>query len=172
MSLSAFFLSSVALGLVGLLVGLMALALSLLRDVYARGRVDILSGGMLVKVVFNLTTTGGLLMGIAVLGLVIAALWWGAAMVSAQLTPGKLALASGIFGVAPLVVAAVGSGAAHLLGGTVGANGARGCFFLGIDVGSIVYTLFMSYWLVLFTGGLAMMGLMGSGVWALVRLLS
>lgn len=171
MSLNAFFMSSVALGLVGLLIGLTALALSLLLDVQARICSDTPSGARLVKAVFGLATTGGLLMGISLLGLIVAALWWGTAAVLPQLTPGRLALASATFGVAPLVVAALGSAAAYILGGTVDARGARDCHLCGIDFGPVVYSLFMSYWLTFLTGGLALLGLMVSGVWALARLL-
>lgn len=169
MSFNTIVFATLTLALLGLLLGIMAWGLAHFVGPHVDGRLDLSNGGLLIKVVFSLAIGAGAIVGVALVGLVLAGLWWGGAMLLVQMTPGKLALFSIAIGAAPLIIAACGSGLAHALGGTVDASGARNCFFLGINLGPTVYNLFMSFWLALFTGGVAMLGLMGSGIWAIVR---
>lgn len=84
-----------------------------------------------------------------------------------DLTPGTLAVLSIAVGISPLLVAVAGSAMAKACGGTIDARGPQNCFILGIDIGPVLYAMFMCHWLLLITGGIAVWGLLISGVWAL-----
>ena len=84
-----------------------------------------------------------------------------------MMTPGRLALLSVVVGVFPLAVAALGSLIAHLKGCRLSEAAAEPCYVLGIDISGLLYTMFMFAWLTMFTGGIAVIGLMVSGIWAL-----
>lgn len=133
------------------------------------GRINVSQGGFVVKPVFALAVGGGLLLGLALVAFVVSALWWVFSGILRDMTPGGLALLSLGIGFLPLVVSALGAGLAKILGGRIDASGAKDCFFLGFDLNNLVYALFMSYWVVFLTGGLAMFGLIGSGIWAVLR---
>ncbi|MBP7547295.1 MAG: carboxypeptidase regulatory-like domain-containing protein [Corallincola sp.] len=84
------------------------------------------------------------------------------------MTPTYLAIISVIVGISPLLIALLGSQLADLLdceheGGTV-----RRCYFCGRDVSSILYGMMMMHWLMLFTPGIAMYGIIASLLWAYV----
>lgn len=85
-----------------------------------------------------------------------------------QLTPGKLALISVVIGPVPLLIALLGAGIAKMIGGNLDAAKVENCKVFGIDIGNILYGMFMMHWFTIFTGGLAMIGLMVSGIWKLV----
>lgn len=133
------------------------------------GRINVRKGGFVARGVFVLAVGGGLLLGLSVVGFVVSGLWWGLSIMLKNMTPGSLALLSLFVGVLPFIVAIMGAGLAKILGGHVDASGARDCFLFGFDLNNLVYGLFMSYWGVFLTGGLAMFGLMGSGIWAVLR---
>lgn len=109
----------------------------------------------------------GLIMGVALFGVMAAALWWLGAHALVYLTPERLALISIGVGVLPLLLSMLGVAAAKVTGGRVDASGAYHCRILGRDVGGIVYTLFMMYVVTVFSAGLTVLGLIGSGLWAL-----
>ena len=94
--------------------------------------------------------------------------WLWAIIAGVQLTPGKLALISMALGPLPLVIAMIGAGVAKMIGGDLSSAGVENCIVFGVDIGNVLYTMFMMGWLLMFTGGLAMIGLFVSGIWALV----
>jgi hypothetical protein len=153
----------------GILVGLLAWILAHFVKKGPDGRINVSQGGFVVKPVFALAVGGGLLLGFSLIAFVISALWWAFAEILRDMTPGSFALLSLGIGFLPLVVSALGAGLAKILGGRIDASGAQGCFFLGFDLNNLVYALFMSYWAVFLSGGLAMFGLIGSGIWAALR---
>lgn len=151
----------------GILVGLLAWILAHFVKKQSDGRIDVRQGGFVVKPVFALAVSGGLLLGFSLVAFVVAGIWWLLASISQDMTPGSLALLSLGVGILPLGVSALGAGLAKILGGRFDANGAKDCFFLGLDLNNFAYALFMSYWAVFLTGGLAAFGLIGSGIWAI-----
>ncbi len=102
------------------------------------------------------------------LSLAWAGVSWLWAISGVQLTPGKLALISVVLGPLPLVIAMIGAGVAKMIGGNLDAAKAENCILFGVDIGGVLYIMFMMGWLMMFTGGLAMIGLFVSGIWALV----
>lgn len=161
----AIFLASFFLLCAGTLAGLLAWVLAHFVKKSADGRINIREGGFLVKAVFVMALAGGGLLGLAVVGFFVSAVWWVLSVI--DLTPGRLALLSILIGVFPMVLALLGVGLAKISGGHVDASESRGCFFLGFDLNNLVYTLFMCHWAVIFTGGFAVFGLLASGLWAL-----
>lgn len=108
-------------------------------------------------------------LGLALAGFGLYAIVWAFQAIQPALTPARLALFSITFGIAPLALSMSGAILARLLGGSVDARGARDCVVVGVDLSSFVYALFMSYWLTIFTGGLAFFGLIAGAVWALLN---
>src|SRR5690606_27032988 len=100
---------------------------------------------------------------------IVAGLWWCLTALLETTTPGGLAALSILFGVAPFLLTVLAVVLARLLGGSVNASGASDCRLLGFNLNAFVHSLFMSYWLVLFTGGIAILGLIGSGIWAILQ---
>jgi hypothetical protein len=151
----------------GILAGVLSWILAHFVKKAPDGRINVRQGGFVVKPVFVLAIGGGLLLGFSLIAFVIAALWWLLAEIFRDMTPGGLALLSLGVGILPLGVSALGAGLAKILGGRIDASGAKDCFFLGFDLNNLVYAFFMSYWAVFLTGGLAVFGLIGSGIWAI-----
>lgn len=114
--------------------------------------------------------TGGLTLGLSITGGLIAGLWWSGTAVFSHLSPGRLALASVVVGPLPLLLSALSVLLARILGGSVDARGANVPTLRGVNLNGLIYTLFMSYWGMFITVGLSVLGLMASGVWALIRL--
>jgi hypothetical protein len=138
----AIFLIGLFLMCAGILAGVLSWILAHFVKKAPDGRINVRQGGFVVKPVFVLAIGGGLLLGFSLIAFVIAALWWLLAEIFRDMTPGGLALLS--LGV-----------------------GILDCFFLGFDLNNLVYAFFMSYWAVFLTGGLAVFGLIGSGIWAI-----
>ena len=159
------FLIALAFMCLGILASTLAWVLAHFVKKSPEGKINAREGGFIVKGVFVMAVGGGGLLAVAIGGFFISAVWCVLSVV--DLTPGRLALLSLLIGVFPLVLAFLGAGLAKILGGHVDAGGVRDCFFLGLDLNNLVYTLFMCHWGVIFTGGLAVFGLMASGVWAL-----
>lgn len=126
-------------------------------------------GGPIVKAAFVLTVGCGGLLALAIASFICVGIGLIISVVFKDMTPGKLALLSLAIGIFPLGIAMLGAGLARISGGQVDARGASGCVLFGRDLNSLVYTLFMTHWLVMFTGGLAVFGLMGAGVLALIK---
>lgn len=104
-------------------------------------------------------------------GFVFAGFWWVWVHFSEYMSPGRLALYSLIIAPAPLLLPLSAKIICKLTGGSVDVNQVQGCYFLGLNLNNIVYTLFMSYMLTILTGGLAFFGLLGSGIWAFINFL-
>lgn len=125
--------------------------------------------GRLEQSVFLLASGAGVLLGLALVISIVAGLWWCMTALLEATTPAGLAVLSILFGVAPFLLTTLAVVLARLLGGSVNASGASNCHLLGLNLNSFVHSLFMSYWFVLFTGGVAIFGLIGSGIWALLH---
>lgn len=125
--------------------------------------------GRLEKSVFLLASGAGMLLGLALVISIVAGLWWCLTALLETTTPAGLAALSILFGAAPLSLTALAVVLARLLGGSVNASGASNCLLLGFNLNAFVHSLFMSYWLVFFTGGIAIFGLIGSGIWAIFQ---
>jgi hypothetical protein len=107
---------------------------------------------------------------VALIGFVFTGLWWLWEHFFEYMNPGRLALYSLIIGPAPLLLPLSAKIICKLTGGTIDASQVQGCTFSGLNFNGLVHSLFVSYFLVFLTGGLAVFGLLGSGVWALVKL--
>ena len=125
--------------------------------------------GRLEQSVFLLVSCAGILLGLALVISMVAGLWWCLTSLLEAITPIGLAVISILFGVAPFLLTVLAVVLARLLSGSVNASGANNCHLLGFNLNTFVHSLFMSYWCVLFTGGIAIFGLIGSGIWALLR---
>lgn len=82
------------------------------------------------------------------------------------MTPFKLAVLSLAVGLFPLLLSLCGMVLARCLNCKVNAAGAEKCMVFGVDISNVLYTLFMMHWLTIFSGGLAVYGLIGAGIWA------
>lgn len=151
----------------GFLAGAAAWTLTHFVKKSPEGHINLRQGGFIPKSVFILAGGAGLALGASVVGFAIAGIGWLVENIFAQMTPSRLAYFSILFGISPFALAILGAGLARITGGNVTAAGAENCKVLGIDLNGLVYALFMSYWLVFFTGGLAVFGLIGSGIWAI-----
>lgn len=124
--------------------------------------------GRLEQGVFLFASGAGILLGLAFIVSIVAGLWWCVAALVQATTPAELAVLCILFGVAPFLLTILAVVLARLLGGSVNASGANNCHLLGFNFNGFIHSLFMSYWLVFFTGGIALVGLIGSGIWALL----
>lgn len=161
--------TSSAVALLGLAMAIIALILALFKRRGPDGKMGLDQGGFIAKSVFGLALTGGMALGLALTGFGLYAIVWAFQAIQPAFTPARLALVSIILGIAPLALSMFGVILARLLGGSVDARGAFDCRLAGVDLSSFVYTLFMSYWLTILTGGLAFLGLLASAVWALLN---
>jgi hypothetical protein len=160
------FLIALAFMCLGILAGTLAWVLAHFVKKSPEGKINVREGGFVVKAVFVMAVGGGGLLGLAIVGFFVSAVWWVLSVMN--LTPGRLALLSLLIGVFPMILAFLGTALAKVSGGHVDASGVRDCFLFGFNLNNLVYTLFMCHWAVIFTGGLAVFGLMASGLWALL----
>ena len=169
--MTAGFIAQASAGLLclGLLLVIFGWAVAVISQIGKPGRFNISHGERPVGFAFSFIMAGALLSAIAIIGLLVAGLWWMVPYLFASITPGWLAILSIGVGVFPIVLSALASLTAKAMGGSVSASGADNCILLGRDIGSLIYTLFMSYMLAYFTVGLAVLGLIGSGIWAIIR---
>lgn len=121
----------------------------------------------LIGVSFVSVVIGGFAIAVGLIGIVVSAFLWIKLSYFSELTPKALAIISVVIGPLPLVFSFLGMGVMKLLGGHSDGNGVYVKPLLGVDLSSALTTLFMMHWLTIFTGGLAMLGLMVSGIWAL-----
>ena len=161
--------TSLVIASIGLVLAIFGWGLALLLKVPKISVIELRDGKFPVKIALACSIGGGFALGIALTTLFAAGVWWCFALLFSSATPVKLVLISIIIGPTPLLVSAIASGIASLLGGKVDASGARNCSFYGKDFGPLLHSLFMAYWLVFITGGLAILGLLGSGIWVLLR---
>jgi len=169
-SLSALVDFSIQLSIYALISGVLGTIIVGIDQALTKGKSNLREGDSITKV----GTIGILLaklgLKIALTGFVFAGLWWLWESFFEGMTPARLALYSLAIGPAPLLFPLLAKIICKLSGGTVDASQVQGCILLGLNLNNFVYTLFMSYMLAMFTIGIAFLGLMGSGVWALVRL--
>lgn len=122
----------------------------------------------LVRLSIGIVFLGGFFLAIAIFVFLGAAGWWLFRDVIQLESPGQLAMYSLIIGPLPLVLPLSAEIITRILGGNVGAHGRSECFFRGIDIGPFLENLMMSYLLIYISAGLAMFGLLGSGIWRLI----
>ncbi len=82
------------------------------------------------------------------------------------MTPTYLAIISIVIGISPLFIAMLGALLAGLLGCEQKGGGITKCYFCGKDVGNILYGMMMMHWLLIFTGGVAVWGVIAAAIWA------
>lgn len=139
----------------------------ILSNGFRKGPLDLKNSGPVTRVGLLLTLGGVAGVVIAILGLMASGLVWLWVEFTRDLTPALLALYSLLLGLFPLLLSLLGLLLAKMVGGVVDASGTRDCKFKGVELGGLIYSLFMSYFLFFITGGLAFFGLIISGVWAL-----
>jgi len=132
-------------------------------------KISLREGGPLTKFGMICILLSIVILAIVFMGFIALGIWWLWVSFSDQLTPTNLALFSIVLGPAPLLLTLTSIIVAKLLGGEVDASQVRNCVLFGIDIGGFLHAFYMSYILVVFTGGLAIMGLVSSGVWVLFR---
>jgi len=135
-----------------------------------KGDFNLREGGLVTKIGMACTLLGVLGLVIGFMGLVFFGLGWLWNVLFDQVSPKRLAFYSLIIAPAPLLLPLLAKVICKLTGGTVDASQASACVFLGLNLNGLVHTLFMSYMLTFITLGLAVLGLMVSGVWALVKM--
>lgn len=121
-----------------------------------------------VKLALGAVVGGGVLSGFAVVVFCVAGLWWFFSDIYHISSPDSLALVCIVLGPSPLLLTFISLLVTSLIGGRVSASGASNCRVMGLDLGPVLHSLFMAYWLALFTSGLAVLGLAGSAIWALL----
>ena len=140
----------------------------ILANLPLKGRLDLKNAGPVTRAGMLITLIGVIGTVISILGVIASGVFWLWSEFTRDLTPSRLALYSIILAPSPLLLSALGVILARLAGGQVDARGARDCRIAGIELGGLIYSLFMSYFLTLFSAGLAFFGLLISGIWALI----
>lgn len=131
---------------------------------------EITKNNPLVRLSIGIIFSGGFFLAIAILIFSASAIWWLFRDVIQLESPGQLAIYSLILGPAPLVLPLIAELLTRMLGGDVGAHGRSRCLLWGINIGPMLENLLMSYLLLYISLGLALFGLLGSGIWAVIRL--
>jgi hypothetical protein len=125
----------------------------------------------LVRLCMYFLFGGGAFLGFAVVVFIASASWWLLRDVIQFDSPGQLAMYSLILGPLPLVFPLAAEIITRAIGGRIGANGYSNCLLWGVNVGPLLQNMLMFYLLLYVTGGLAVYGLLASGIWALIRAL-
>jgi hypothetical protein len=170
LSASTLALTSLVFLFLGFVLGFLGWAITLLLNISTKDGFKLRKDNFSVRITFSLILSAGFSLGIAVISIILAGIWWSVGLILIELTPGTLALFSIIIGPAPLLITALASTLGTILGCQLDASGTRNCRFLGIDVGPLLHALFMTYWLAFLTMGLAFAGLIGSSIWASLKL--
>lgn len=140
-----------------------ALALGVVFKLPRQGGLDIHNQAPLVRFVFVLVMAASLMLAVAIVALLVAGAWWLGTEVI--VTPRRLVIISVVIAVLPLTLAFLASAIARAIGGTLHEGGYQDCTLLGFDLGPVLYQLFVMAWLSVFSGGLAIFGLIGAGIW-------
>jgi len=159
---------SVKTGVVGLLVIFSGWLIVILLNGFKKEPLNIRQAGPVTRAGLGITILGIVTIVIAVLSVMASGVVWSWHVLSNLLSPGRLALYSVAIGISPLLLSVLGVLLAKLMGGSVDARGPQNCSVKGVELGGLVYTLFMSYWLMIFTVGLMLLGLLTSGIWAVL----
>lgn len=125
----------------------------------------------LVRLSIGIIFTGGFLLAFAILIFAALAIWWLLWDVIQLESPGQLAIYSLILGPAPLVFPLIAEILARVLGVDLGMHKRPRYMLWGINIGPFLQDMMMAYLLLFVSGGLAMFGLLGSGIWALIRVM-
>lgn len=88
------------------------------------------------------------------------------------MTPGRLAILCVGVGALPLLLAMFGAFVASRVGCKLNEGGREPCLVRGHDISPWLYRLFMCGWFGMFTAPAGLIGLIGSGIWALVRFMA
>ena len=166
-TLGALFAISIKLVALALIVGILGILLLAFTGFKGKQPLNLARATPLTRLALMSVLLCILAVVVAFIGLMLAAGWWLCIRYVADLSPAKLALFSVLLGPAPLLFTVLSVAITRLTGGRVSAARAEVRLF-GIDISGIVHTLFMAYMLVFITAGLAIIGLIVSGVWALI----
>lgn len=159
---------SVEVGGIGLIILICGWLIVVVLNGFKKGPFNIKQAGPATRVGFGITLLGIAAVVLAVLSVMLAGAVWTWQLLSNLLTPASLALSSIAIGILPLLLSGLGVVLAKISGGSVDARGPQNCSVWGVQLGGLVYTLFISYWLMLFTVGLMVLGLIISAVWAVI----
>jgi hypothetical protein len=125
----------------------------------------------LVRLCIGIIFSGGFFLAIAALIFAALAIRWLLWDVIQLESPAQLAIYSLIIGPAPLVFPLIAEILARILGVDLGMHKRPRYMFWGINIGALLQDMMMAYLLLFVSGGLAMFGLLGSGIWALIRVM-
>ena len=150
------------------IVGVLGLVTVGVEQAIKKGEFSLRSGGLITKAGMACTLLAILGLVMAFIGFIFAGFWWTWSVFFEDMSPGRLAIYSLMLGPVPLVFPLLAKTICKLMGGSVDASQARNCVFLGIDFGGLLHAFFMAYWLVIFTAGFAVIGLIGSAVWVML----
>ena len=120
----------------GLTLGMVGWGMGLLLNGSKRTDSDLPGNILSVRPALICILGGGFSLGTALILLFSAGIWGGISFLLSEVTPSSLALVSIAVGPAPLLISALSSGIATLLGGSVDASAARNCTVFGIDFGA------------------------------------
>ena len=171
MSIDALVSAGYTTGAIGVVVAIAGILLSLLTKTGPGTDLEIVKKNPLVRLSIGIIFLGGFILAIAIFIFLGVLGWWLFADVLQIDTPGQLAIYCLIFGPLPLVLPVSAEFAVRALGGNISARGRSECFLLGFNIGPLLENLLMAYLLLYLTGGLAVLGLLGSGIWWLFEAL-
>jgi hypothetical protein len=167
LSVTTLVLTSFVFTCLGLISGLAGWMLAIVFNIPAKGGLQLEKKKLSTRIAISCIIGSGFSFAVAIIAIVLAGVWWVWLQILPDLTPRALALISIAVAPTPLLLTILAISVASLLGCKVDASGAQNCFFLGKDVSRIINSLFMAYWLIIFTFGLSVIGLVASGIWAL-----
>jgi hypothetical protein len=154
---------------VGIVLAIIGSLLSLFTKTGPGTDLEAAKKNPMVRLSIGVIFGGGFCIAIAVILFVSSGVWWLFRDVIHIASPGQLAIYCLILGPAPLMFPLIAGIVTRVLGGDVGAHGRSKCFLWGLNIGPLLENMLMAYLLFYVTGGLAVLGLFGSGVWALIR---
>lgn len=134
-----------------------------------KGGLDVERKELVVKLVFYMSFAGAIFMVSSILGFLSFLLWWIGVEVLILNTPKKLAWGSVIFGCFPLFISALSAVIAKSIGCSLHQGRHKNFKVFGLNVGRVLYGMYVSAWLTIFTSGIAFFGLIAALVWQWMR---
>lgn len=153
---------SLALVFLGIIVGIVF-------KIPQKGGLDVRRKETVIKFVFFMSFASAIVMAFSVLGLFGSLLWWVGVDFLVINSPKRLAWGSVILGIFPLLISGLSAVVAKSIGGSLHEGGYENCNVFGLDVGRVLYAMYVSVWLTIFTGGIAFFGLIAALIWTLSR---
>lgn len=123
---------------------------------------DILRKEGLIRTAFIANMMSALFLALAILLLAGIAVYWVLIEFLEINTPAKLAMLSAVVGIFPLAVSGAASLTARLFKISLNESAYQSRRFLGIDIGRLLYQLYLLAWGTLFTAGVGCIGLVAA----------